>query len=201
MDTQNPTNANPENQPSTNDGVQSENNNPVNEEKKQDLVPHQKFHEERERRKAAEERLKQFETERAEQERQAKEKQGEFETLYKEEKTQREILAKEREDLLAKVTGFESATQNRINSQIDSLKTEEDKEMVKKLLNGKSLSEQEELLPSLLQKLVTPVNINSQPSNSNKEEVPKDRQTKMEEAKKSNNIAGMLSNAPILNQK
>lgn len=204
MDIQNSVNANSseaqKNEQKQTEATENQTQN-TEEGKKQDLVPHQKFHEERERRKSAEERLRQLEAEKLENERLAKEKQGEFETLYKEQRVLNETLSKQNQEYSEKLTGFETATKLRIETQINSLKSEEDKEIVRKLLDGKSLSDQETLLPSLIQKFVAPTNINQGAQNPNKEEVKKDQATKFDEAKKTGNISGMLANSPILNKK
>ena len=166
---------------------------------KQKMIPHQKFHEERMKRQEAEKKLKAFEDAQAEANRKAEEEKGNFRKLYEETKTAHESLVKEHEETKNRLTAYETAATERINNQIQTIKSEEDRNTLSDLLKCKTLAEQETLLPKLLKKFGTSENINQSPQGSGGKSGA-DQETKLAEAKKSGNVLQMLENAPRINK-
>lgn len=163
-------------------------------------VPHQAFHEERELRKEAEKKLKEYQDAEAERKRKADEEQGNFKGLYEGTQAQIKTLSEENAAYKTRIEAYEKGVQERIDKSLESVKSDEDKEMVKSLLAGKSAEEKDKLLPKLIEKFGIPSNINAgargagsggQGSSGNKE-------TEREEAKKNGNVRSLIKNAPQL---
>jgi hypothetical protein len=168
------------------------------EEEKNKTVPHQAFHEEREKRKALEERLKTFETEKAEAARKAEEEKGNFKKLYEDEQARAKDLESKLTNATKSLTDFETNAQNAIEESLKSVKSDEDREVVKSLLKGKSISEQQLVLPKLLEKFGSPSEINAAGKGGGKTGVTDDKSVKLDEAKKSGSIINVIKNSPAI---
>lgn len=162
---------------------------------KNKLIPHEKFHEERVKRQKAEERLAALEAEKVAAEKKAEEDKGNFKTLYEKEQARSKQLEEELTGHKTKVTEFETKATQRIETQLQTVPVEADRNMIKNILEGKTLAVQEDLLPTLLKKFGVPENVNAGAEGSGGKGA-NDRQSKEAEAKKEGNVMGMLKNAP-----
>ncbi len=128
--------------------------------KKPETVPHAKFHSERERRKAAEDKLAKIEADAEAKAEEAAKKKGKYKELYESEKEKNTTLDKDNKSLTERITGIEEASQTRISESLKSIKKDDDREFAEKLLKGKSISDQEALLPGILTKFSLPSDVN-----------------------------------------
>ncbi|MES2395042.1 MAG: hypothetical protein V4549_03525 [Bacteroidota bacterium] len=171
------------------------------EDEKQKVVPHQAFHEEREKRKEAEAKLKKMEDDRVAAEKKAEEEKGNFKKLYEDEQVKNKTLMEQLTGATTKLTSFEEISKTRINNTIESIKVPEDKEMVLKILEGKTPEQQEALLPGLIKKFEIPANINAGPKDAGgKKENITDKETLRQEAEKKGDVMGLIANAPTVGQ-
>lgn len=166
---------------------------------KTDMVPHQAFHAEREARKEAEKKLKEYESAEAERKRKAEEEQGNFKKLYEEEKANREKASTTLQELQQKVDTFEKAALEEIETAIKSIKQTEDQEIIRETLKGKSIAEQKSILPKLLKKFVAPADINAGPKGAGGSDAGNgDNDTKRKAALEKGNVMEALKYAPTV---
>lgn len=164
--------------------------------KKVDTVPHKTFHAEREMRKAAQKELKEFKDAKEARSLKAKEKKGEFEKLYNERKTSNDDLTKQVKDLTSKITGFTEAAQTRLDSSISSIKSEDDRKMVKELLEPHPLEKRESLLPGILEKFSLPSSVHKRVDGDGGGK--EDSAAKRQEAKENGNPLAAIQNAKVV---
>lgn len=127
------------------------------------------------------------------------EEKGEHERLYREEAEKAKALLAEKESLEGEVSRLKDAAAARISGQLSTIADEADRELVKKLLDGKPLEEQESLLPSLMAKFTgKSPNANPAPNGGNKAtEAEIERKKAIEE----NNPLSAVRHAPVVKEK
>lgn len=167
---------------------------------KQDMIPHAKFHEERKKRQELQAKLDAMEAAKVEAERKAAEEAGEFKKLYETESAKVKTLEQELLGQKTKLSEYETKAQARIDKQIESVKIEADRDVIKNILKGKDFADQEALLLTLLEKFGVAKEINVGPAGAGGKGAD-DRASKEEEAKKSGNVMGLIKNAPVVGKK
>lgn len=176
--------------------------------KKTETVPHGLFHQEREKRKAAEAKIAEMEAAQAAKEAEDAAKRGEFEKLYTDEKTKREELETQLGEKSARIETFEAAAQANVDKMLSQIVGEEDKATVMELLKDKPIDAQERLLPNLLEKFGTPNNLNHTPKGGNNgagnaSQIDKDieaTEKEMAEAKKAKDVPKVMKLTRKLNE-
>lgn len=144
--------------------------------------------EEKRKRKEAEDKLAEYESEKKQREEANMKRKGEYEKLEETLKKENESLKAQNADLVK----FREDYEEKAKANIDKLKeglNDESKTFVDSLLDGKTLQEQENLLPQLVEKFKVPGNINTPPQGGNppapeKQKAISDLEAKIEEAKK-----------------
>ena len=144
--------------------------NPNGSSQESKTVPHQAFHQERELRKEAEQKIKVLEDEKAAAEKADLEAQGKYQELHQKEKERAESLEAEKTVLLERVESLESSFKKNIETQLSGIKNEGDRELATQMLEPHSISKQQELLPTLLDRFGVKQNLNNKPSGGGKAE-------------------------------
>lgn len=139
---------------------EGENNSQQNQHKQGDTVPHAKFHEERERRKAVEAKLAEREAaDKAENDRRLAE-QGEFKTLLEQKEQELKSVKESLESKTALLNDFVSTAEAQIAEMLKKV-PEKDLPLINSIIDGKNIVQKQSLIPSLLERFSvtgTPVN-------------------------------------------
>ena len=139
---------------------EGENTSQQNQHKQGDTVPHAKFHEERERRKAVEAKLAEREAaDKAESDKRLAE-QGEFKTLLEQKEQELKAAKEDLESKSSLLDNFVSAAEKQVSDMMKKV-PEKDLPLVESILDGKNIVQKQSLIPSLLERFSiagTPVN-------------------------------------------
>lgn len=155
-------NKDPENKMGEGTTPQGEGENPSqqNHNKQGDTVPHAKFHEERERRKAAEAKLAERDAaEKAENDKRLAE-QGEFKTLLEQKEQELKSVKESLESKSTLLDSFVSTAEKQVSEMLKKV-PEKDLPLIESILDGKDIVQKQLLVPSLLERFSltgTPVN-------------------------------------------
>lgn len=154
------------------------------------MVPHEALHEEREQRKKAEAELKTLREAEAKREEEKMKSNNQFKELSEQKERELAEATSKLTDAEIRLKAYEDGATERIKSQLETITKPEDKAFAETLLNGKSLADQESLLPSLLERLGSPKNLNANPQGGDSQNAGKTKatveqlQTEMEAAVK-----------------
>lgn len=144
---------------------------------KQKMVPHQALHEEREARKAAETELKKLRDAEAKRNEEKMKENNQFKELSEQKDRELAEALSKLTDTETRLKAYEDGATERIKSQLETITKPEDKVFAENLLKGKSLADQESLLPSLLERLGSPKNINANPQGGDSQTAGKTKAT------------------------
>lgn len=117
---------------------------------KQSTVPHQALHDERSRRKAAEDEAAKAKAKLKEMEESKLAEQGQYQDLASNRLKEIEELKTQNESMATELNAFKNESQKRIELQLGNIGEEKDRELVKAALEGKPLAQQETLLSQLM---------------------------------------------------
>ena len=157
------------------------------------------LHEARNENKELKKRIADIEAKEKQREEEEAKKKGEYQTLFESTKTENEALKKTNEGLVAQVGEFEKSIQTQIDEALSKVKKPEDQEVIKLALDGKSVAQKQALLPKLLEKFLSPSNINPTIPGGGKGN--DDPEAKRKEAKEKKDVMGLIANAPVLGKK
>lgn len=130
---------------------EGENTSQQNQHKQGDTVPHAKFHEERERRKAVEAKLAEREAaDKAESDKRLAE-QGEFKTLLEQKEQELKIAKESLESKSSLLDDFVSAAEKQVSDMLKKV-PEKDIPLIESILDGKNIVQKQSLIPSLLER-------------------------------------------------
>lgn len=190
----NPSNANPQNppEPKTPEPKNPDDGNDGDGSGEGDLnkalnAERYKTREEKRLRKEAEERLAEYERKEKEREDANLRRKGDFDKLEEQLKAENEKLKSEVKDLTKFKTDYEETATARIEEMKQKV-PEDSRDLLSQTLEGKTLQEQEALLPKLVEKFGVPTNINnpadgSTPPSSEKQKKIQELETAIAKAK------------------
>lgn len=161
-------------------------------------VPLAALHEARQELKTLKETLKGFEKKEQELQEQKMKEEGQYKELLQE----KESKLKELESTATLLQRYEERAKVKIQESLEPL-PEEDKEMVLSLLEGKSLLEQEELIPKLTQRLTVKASKNIPPKGSQDQASTDSDELKAQykKAKEDRNVDAMMRIQTTANMK
>jgi len=168
------------------------------------VVPYEALSEERAKRKAAQaeadeakQKLSKIEADAQEAERKKLEEQGEHLKLYEEERKKNEGLELAKKSLEEELTLIKNSSEARIKTQIEAIESPEDKELVTQMLEGKNLSEKEDLLPKIIAKF-TGRSTNANPPVGSGGGRAEDDEVERKKAAEQNNPMNAIKYAPVI---
>lgn len=145
-------------------------------------VPLAALHEAREENRALKAKLDAIEADTKAKAEAAAVEQGEFEKLYNGSKAELEASKATIETLTAKVDEFNEATEATIKKSLEGIPNEADRTLVSTLIEGKSATEKQALLPSLIEKFGQSKTINASVTGKQKAGVSTDTVQSVTEA-------------------
>jgi len=168
------------------------------------VVPYEALSEERAKRKAAQaeadeakQKLSKIEADAKATERKKLEEQGEHLKLYEEERKKNEGLEVAKKTLEDELSTIKTASDARIKKQIEAIESPEDKELVTQMLEGKHLSEKEDLLPKIIAKF-TGRSANANPAAGSGGGKAEDAEIERKKAAEQNNPMNAIKYAPVI---
>lgn len=117
---------------------------------KQDMVPHQAFHEEREKRKAAEAELAKIAADKKAAEEADMAKRGEHEKLLEQKNQEVKTLTDKLTDVESKLSVFKTNAEMRVEEALKAVTDEEQRGTLKEVLDKYDITDRETMLPKLL---------------------------------------------------
>ena len=168
------------------------------------VVPYEALSEERAKRKAAQaeadeakQKLSKIEADAQEAQRKKLEEQGEHVKLYEEEKKRSEALEVANKGLQEELNAIKISSEARITKQIEAIESPEDKELVTQMLEGKHLSEKEDLLPKIIAKF-TGRSANANPAAGSGGGKADEAEVERKKAIEQNNPMNAIKYAPVI---